>query len=409
MKINLHIIIAIIYFFFNSVFLPFGLTYTALLSPFLYIWICKKTSKEILLPFISILAIFSVAHLGQGVDIKAYLVSVLNYAAVYISCFAVYVFLKHSHSIPQIFKITLLINFIFCLLSIAIYPTWLSSVAWMNQDLSRGIEDVSRLKLFTYEASYYALILVPVFLYYLLKTWLGQQKMNPWFVLLAISLPLVLSFSLGVIASLLVSCFVLCCFYFRRLLIIRNFRTLFLIISILILIASVLVIFIFPENELFARITNIIEGEDTSGKGRTSDAFLLANEIVNERSALWGVGPGQVKILGADIIRSYYLYDLDYETIAIPNAVAETYAIFGWMGILLRFFLIGSLFFITRVWTNYYRFALFVFIFVYQFTGSFITNIAEYVLWIISFSSAFVCFNVKQPTGRRFTYSLQKI
>jgi hypothetical protein len=43
------------------------------------------------------------------------------------------------------------------------------------------------------------------------------------------------------------------------------------------------------------------------------------------------------------------------------------------------------LFFRTGVRYNYYRLSLFLFIFIYQFTGSFIMNIAEYVCWAMAF------------------------
>ena len=43
-------------------------------------------------------------------------------------------------------------------------------------------------------------------------------------------------------------------------------------------------------------------------------------------------------------------------------------------------------FFKTKVYSNFLRLVLFIFVFVYQFSGSFITNIAEYVIWIMAFS-----------------------
>lgn len=52
------------------------------------------------------------------------------------------------------------------------------------------------------------------------------------------------------------------------------------------------------------------------------------------------------------------------------------------------------LFFKTAVYKNYYRLALFIFVFIYQFTGSYITNIVEYVIWILAFSNAFPQFNI---------------
>jgi hypothetical protein len=80
----------------------------------------------------------------------------------------------------------------------------------------------------------------------------------------------------------------------------------------------------------------------------------------------------------------------------IPNAVAETFTILGWTGVILRLFLEIFFFFQTRVWTNYYRLWLFLFIFIFQFAGSFITNVAEYVIWIMAFTNVFDQFDIKK-------------
>ena len=67
--------------------------------------------------------------------------------------------------------------------------------------------------------------------------------------------------------------------------------------------------------------------------------------------------------------------------VVIPNAVGDTLAAFGIFGIALRLVLQIVFFFQNQgAYSNYYRLALFLFIFIYQFTGSFITNIAEYVI-----------------------------
>jgi hypothetical protein len=165
----------------------------------------------------------------------------------------------------------------------------------------------------------------------------------------------------------------------------------------------VLVLF-FRQNPFFTRIRNIFSGQDSSGKGRTVEAFLLANKILQEKNEYWGIGLGQIKIAGDNIIRNYYLYNMDI-TVTIPNAAAETLAIFGWMGFMLRITVEIFLFFYTRVWTNYYRMLLFFFIFIYQFTGSFITNIAEYVIWILAFTNIFHQFDVKTE-NRKSTSTL---
>ncbi len=56
----------------------------------------------------------------------------------------------------------------------------------------------------------------------------------------------------------------------------------------------------FPDNILFVRLGNVVSGKDPSGKGRTFDAFWLADQLLAKKSYWWGIGPGQIKILGFD-------------------------------------------------------------------------------------------------------------
>ena len=156
---------------------------------------------------------------------------------------------------------------------------------------------------------------------------------------------------------------------------------------------TILVVY-FRHNPLFVRVINIFSGTDSSTKGRTAEAYYLARRLLDEKNEFWGIGVGQVKLLGYDVIKSHYLYYGDFVA-TIPNVMAETLAIFGWFGFFLKIFIEILLFFFTRVWTNYYRLLLFIFIFVFQFAGSFITNLAEYVIWILAFTNVFHQFDVK--------------
>jgi len=72
--------------------------------------------------------------------------------------------------------------------------------------------------------------------------------------------------------------------------------------------------------------------------------------------------------------------------VAIPNVAAETLLLFGWVGFALRMIVLLALFFFTRVWSSHFRLILFLFMFIYQFTGSYITNPAEWVIWVMAFS-----------------------
>src|SRR6202171_2172875 len=123
MGINKYFPFAVIYFFFNSLGLPHGLTYTALLAPFLYYWILITRKREILWPFLIALIPFVIVQVNEGVDMKTYFVSILNLMAVYIFCQAFYTFLINCRQIEGIFRKLVIINFILCLISIPLYFT----------------------------------------------------------------------------------------------------------------------------------------------------------------------------------------------------------------------------------------------------------------------------------------------
>src|SRR5436189_2289198 len=100
MKINKYFPFAFVYFFVNSLALPFGLTYTAILAPFFYIWILLNRKTEIIFPFIIILAPFIIIQLlYDDIARKVYFYSLINLILVYIFCQAVYPFLKHCEDI----------------------------------------------------------------------------------------------------------------------------------------------------------------------------------------------------------------------------------------------------------------------------------------------------------------------
>ena len=366
-----------------------------MLAPFFYTWILLKRKKEIILPFIAILAPFILVQVLY-VDLirKVYFYSLLNVCLVYIFCQAAYTFLKLCRDVEKIFKKLLIMNFILCLLAMILYFTPWYRIMWMEQNLTEGVNNFRRLKLFTYEASYYATLLVPLFCFYMIQYLFGQNRIKGGLLLLMILLPYVLSFSFGVIAALVISGLFTYLLYFRSLTKKRRILNGIIFSGGFLLLAAAVIYFFFQNSFIVLRLINIFSGNDSSGKGRTLDAFILAQKILAKRDDWWGVGLGQIKIIGVDVVRNYYLYSRDFVA-TIPNAAAETFTIFGWIGLCLRIFIEIFFFFHTKVWRNYYRLWLFLFIFIYQFTGSFITNIAEYVIWILAFTNIFDQFDVK--------------
>jgi hypothetical protein len=394
MKINRYLPFAFIYFFLNTVGLPFGLTYTALLAPLFYVWILVTRKKEVLLPFLVALAPFIIVQLlYQDIVRKVYFISLLNLLLLYIFCQAVYTFLKVCKDPEKIFRQLLYINFIFCLAGIIFYFTPFYEIFWYEKDLTLGVSIFRRLKLLTYEPSLYATMFTPIFCFYFLQYLFKQNIIRGWKLLTMLFLPFLLSLSYGVMGALIVSAILVYIIYFVRLAGKRR------ILNWTIFGGSFFVIiisfgwFFFRNSPLVLRVSNIFSGQDLSGKGKTIDSFIIANKLIEDHK-YFGIGLGQIKIRAASFIQEYYLYIREFVP-TIPNAVAETWAIFGWTGMLLRIFIEIFLFFHTKVWTNYYRLWLFFFIFIYQFTGSFITNIAEYVIWILAFTNVFTQFDVK--------------
>lgn len=389
MRMSKYFPVVFIYFFINSLGLPFGLTYTALLSPLLYVWVVISRRQEVLWPFLLALTPVVLIQLSLGVDTKSYFISLLNITLVYLFCQAAYTFFIKCQHPEEIFHQLLIINFVCCIIAIPLFFTPYSDLLWTKQFITTGTDEVTRLSLLTYEPSYYALLFTPLFCYFLLQLIFYRNSINGWLLLGMLLLPLVLSFSLGVISAIAVALVISFIVHFKTF--IRNKR--FVNLAGVAVASCVTVLLIglifFPDNILFVRIGNVISGKDSSGKGRTFEAFWLAGELLAKKSYWWGIGAGQIKILGFELIRDFYGYSYDTVRVAIPNAAAETLALFGWVGFVVRILTECVLFVYTKVWRNYYRLLLFTFIFVYQFTGSFITNVAEYVVWIIVFAPVF--------------------
>jgi hypothetical protein len=384
----------LVYFFVNSAGLPWGLLYTTLLTPLFYYWVIKTRQTEIMIPFLAAILPFFILQVMAGVTMGNYIASLVNIAAVYVFAQAVYTFVLVCEDKEKLFRRVLYLNFILCLVAIPFYFTPWYDIFWISQDFTQGVSHFLRLKMFTYEASYYAVIFSPVFFFYFWQYMLRQNRIKGWKLLFLLGVPYIISLSLGVIMGLLLALCGTLLLYSSRLF--RSPRVAYFVSStILLAFAGIVVIMVFfPDNALVVRLGNIWGGKDMSSRGRTTDAFYLSERILELKNPWVGIGPGQLKPLGGQIIRTYYNYTEADVNIAIPNAVAETLMVFGWIGLVLRFAVELGLFFYTKPWKNYYRLTLFLFIFIYQFTGSYITSTVEYVIWILAFTNAFPQFDV---------------
>lgn len=381
-------------FFFNAFLLPEGLTYTLLLTP-VWVWLLylqKKLLTTVLacLP----LALYAVIQVWQGVNLFYYLLSsamIISLIIFLTLCY--YVIHRPQIEWDPIFRDIALLNSLFTILSLPLlFLPSLKQVVWYLVPISSNIPVIPRLKLFTLEASHYSFWLAPVLIYFYSKT-IFLKSRKSFALALILTIPLLLSFSLGVTGCLLISCIPVLILYFRNIFPGTEQRILFFIGLAALPLLILLTYHLYPNNVLFTRIKNIFKGDDTSGRGRTYEAFILAHKIAAQKSLLWGVGPGQLKLIGRDIIIRFYGYTHPPPVVRLPNASAETLAYFGYTGLIGRLLAELFLFFKTKVISNPYRLWLFLFVFIYQFTGSYITNVAEYLVWLMAFSFAFPQFD----------------
>ncbi len=382
-------ILILLYFFFNSLYLPYGLLYTTILTPFFIWYLWKRNVKSYFKWFAIALLPFAIQHCGDGANVYYYARSSAILFSVVVFCIFVYYWMQTVTNWDTIMKRLSNWNVLFLLIAIWAYyvPHW-THEWWYITNISVGINNVPRLKLLTYEASYYSLLLVPVFLYVVLSLITVSFRKYWWYVLSGVVI-LVLSYSMGVIACLLISFFVALFFVFAKKWGIWKCLSLLALAALTLVFILWLWYIYFPDSTFIGRIINVFTGKDTSFKGRTSDSFFLAEALLDMKNRFWGVGLGQIKYYGHYLWEAFYNRKFEAGEVAIPNAMAETMAIFGYLGLFLRLAAEIFLFFYTKVYVNYYRIAIFVFVFIYQLSGSYIFNVAEYVLWVIAFSDNF--------------------
>jgi len=318
---------------------------------------------------------------------------------IYVSSYAIAIYIKTTLNLSSVFKNLLIINFLLTIVAVISYFTDFANYFWWQMNYTTAYNELLRLKMLVSEPSLYATFILPLFAFYFLSFFKLKTHKNLIYLIL-ILIPLLLTYSLGVISGFIIAlCLTFLIQVFRHFISVR-FLNMYLYLSLLCLTLILLLAILYPDNPIFVRISMVLNNQDTSSNGRTTDAFYIAYEIAKMKSLIWGVGLGQVKLIGHDFIINFYNYTDTSMTVRIPNVVADTFATFGIVGIIIRFGAIFYLFFKTKVLTNYYRTLLFFFIFVYQFTGSYYHNLAEYTIWILAFSNSFPQFNLNNKFSK---------
>lgn len=377
-----YLLIALGIFFFDHFMIFSVLQLATVLSPFFLFFLIRNKRIKWWAVSSFILGIWTMAHIAQGVNLQYTLISFLMAESILIFIFFFIEYYRYVSDLDKVLDFIVKCNMVFLLLAFLAYPvSVLRKTFWFYNELEIENEKIPRLKMFELEASHYSLLIAPLLIYYFWKLVKQFNKKDlVFFASLLVSLAF--SFSLGVIAALAIA-FVLF-FLLRWQKIYQHARIKYTFLGMILLgIFSLAALYLlYPDNFLFQRLKNVVTGMDTSGRGRTYEAFILANKIVQQKNSILGIGLGQLKELGRDTIVQYYHYTKIPETIRLPNSSAEMIVYFGYFGFLLKVGLAIFLFFKFRVYADTFRLSLYLFIFIYQFTGSYIFNITEYMIWI---------------------------
>lgn len=377
--------IVLLIFFFNSFLLPGNIQLIFLTVPFIVYMMHKRGElNKLFLPFV-IVTLFSLIHLILGVVLKDFLISTAVVLFLIVFLYGFFHFYRNFTGLDDVFRMLTYFNAIFTFLALlSFFSGVLVSVFWYLVPFTAGYEALPRLKLFHLEASHYSFALLPLFFYYFWKT-LKEWGLKNILLLASLTLSLILSFSLGVLAVIGIAIFLVFILKFRSLMKEVNTRKSILIAGSFIVLIAVFLFVVFPDNPLLFRIQNLFQGNDTSGRGRTYEALEIGWLILDNNNYVFGIGFGQFKIIGRDILLNYYRFMSTPDVARLPNGIAETMVATGVLGVAIKLYVQCYFFFKQRVFGNIFQLSMFIALFVYQFTGSYLFNAMEYVFWIMVF------------------------
>jgi len=385
---------ALLFVFFNNALLPHGLLYSTFVSPFFVYWLYRDKRSSPFVLLIVLLALPIPFHLAQGVVARYYGTSLLLLMSVGALFFTVLETARRLGSrLDFILQRLLALNTLLVIVALLVLPSREMRVwFWNLLPFSPGIAPFPRLDLLAYEPSHYGLLMAPTFIYFILRLCTGNVRAK-LLITLAVLIPLLLTLSFGIIASIVIAVGLTTVRHWRVMP--KFFHRLIFYGGAGVVLATLALGAVWPRNPAFERVRRITDGYDTSAKGRTSDAFMFADRLLKESNPIFGIGPGQIKVRAHRMIIEHYQYRGKWtELVRIPNSTAEVMASFGYYGLLLKLFIPLFFFLRWKLHTNVFNKSLFIFIFLYQFTGSFMTNAAEAICWALALGARLPEFDV---------------
>lgn len=388
-------------FFANYLFLPAPITWLNILSLVSIKNLLNRKAIIVLSTCLTMGLVYMVIHTENGVSMVDYLRSSMFNFLLIVNSLLIWKYIRHTQiDFPKAYSFSIYFGFVLFLMAAVMLLFSAEEVLWSVHDfVGDGTHQLFRFKGLAYEPSHFAFCLAPLAIFAVFS-WTHSSKQQRLHLIIMVLIPIIFTVSFGFFTAFILSLglsVVLAYLIFRH----YNKKLLY---SMLIGLGAI-VISCAAVDSVQKRVTLIVEGKDTSINGRTTEAFTLAYRCAKEKSVWFGIGPGQIKIVGEKIIRPFY-QEKDFEgytkenwpKLSIPNNMAETLAIYGILGVLFKVLIQISLFVKFKLYGNYFNLTLFLFTFIYQFMGSFINSTAELILWIFALAPMFTEFQIKQPS-----------
>jgi hypothetical protein len=389
-RLNIAALVIIIFIFFNEVGLPHGLQYTAIFAPFFFIKFGLKY-RAAFIGFLILSLFYAFTHLFNDQMVWFfYGRSYVLHCLVFTQVVAFYHIVNYkSHVLKQAFDIGIYVNLILLIIGVAFLFAGNKGLMFEVSKVSASVGVIPRFRIFTPEPSYYSMLFtIPLFFY--LTQSISRDKRIDFLRISIIVLSLTISFSFGTLSVIFISMFIV---YFLRAKNILDQNSRFLILLAIGLASVVFVgaFIITPNNPVFIRLGDIIAGNDNSGNGRIFDPWILTMRMLaKNQDYIFGIGWGQIRIIGDSIIRDFYQYTHDPATkFGLPNILTEITTMFGFFGLTLVLLFQVVMFRVTKVYRSNFRSLIFWFIFIYQFTGSYSSSVMYYCYWVLAFSPRF--------------------
>jgi hypothetical protein len=321
------------------------------------------------------------------------------YTSVIVGIFTYYYFNTKTFSQNQIEDALLsavYVNIILTFVAIILYFTPLRDIMWHTSTNINSLGEV-RLKLLYYEPSHVSFVFVFFSLYLLLKTVFFPSK--KYLLLLIITAGSVfLGKSLGTMGTMGIAILIGGLIYAFPL-VKKYYKQITLALAIMVLIIPLL------AGSITSRLEKFLEGSDNSGNVRLFYATLSAYHMVEKHNYYFGVGFGQDK----KYITEFTSQFAGYAGNRLPNAFASTLSTVGVFGIVLKYLFLLYFFFKTRVYSNIFRLITFFYLLIYSFTGGWMFNVYEFILWAFAFSqNAFSEFDRRNIFIKKQVTSTQK-